>query len=105
MLIDEAIAGVGGEEMTNPEFRVLRGDILSEASADPDMVAEAYRAAIRGAEAAGLHMVELQARTRLVPLLRTLGEDDEIGQLTAVLAAIEGGDAELDVQDARQLLG
>ena len=105
VLIDEAIAGVGGDEMVNPEFRVLRGEILRAATADPAQVEEAYRAAIRGAQMAGLHMVELQARTRLVPLLRELGEDDEIDRLRAVQSSIRGGDEEPDVQDARRLLG
>lgn len=52
----------------------------------------------------GLNMVELQARTRLVPLLRGIGEDDEIDQLRAVHESIRGGDDEPDVQDARRLL-
>lgn len=103
-LIDGAIAGVGGEEMVNPEFRVLRGDILSAASADPPQIEEAYRTAIRGARMSGLQMVELQARTRLVPLLRGIGEDDEIDQLRAVHESIRGGDDEPDVQAARELL-
>lgn len=104
-LIDEAIAGIGGEEMLNPEFRVQRGDILSARSADPAEIEESYRAAIRGARMTGLNMVELQARTRLVPLLRQASRDDEIDELRAVLDSIHGGDEEPDVLAARKLLG
>ncbi len=105
-LVDEAIEKSGAQEPISPEFRVLRGDILQMfAEPDPAEVEGAYEAAIRGARAVGLGLVELQALTRIVALRRSTGlKPDRSGELRRAFDAFTGGFGEHDLLVAAALL-
>jgi predicted ATPase/class 3 adenylate cyclase len=106
-LIDEAISIGADDELIAPEFKTMRGDFLAM-SDDPDHDAaeEEYLTAISGSRAGGLHLLELQALTRLVGLRRKLGlSPDGTEELAAALAWFTDGDNEHDVIAARALLG
>jgi predicted ATPase len=107
VLIDEAIDIGGPEELDSPEFRVLRGDFLRMLP-EPDLsgAEAAYLAATRGAGAGGLHLIELQALTRLVGLRREVGHSpDGSADLAALYATFTEGLEERDLVMARQVLG
>ncbi|MEX0864033.1 MAG: adenylate/guanylate cyclase domain-containing protein [Acidimicrobiia bacterium] len=108
-LIDEAIALTeSGDRKANasPDFHVYRGDILG-LFPEPDNVAieKAYRTAMTMAREGGLRLLELQAATRLVILLRSLGRaTDASDELAAVYSTFPEGVQELDLIRAGQVL-
>ncbi len=107
VLIDEAIEIGGPEDNDAPEFRVFRGDFLRMLS-EPDRsgAEKAYLAAIQGANAGGLRLIELQALTRLVGLRREVGQSpDGAEELAALYATFTEGFDEHDLVMARQVLG
>ena len=77
-LIEEALSIGGPDDLTNPEFHVVRGDVL-RSFPDPDQEAAetSYLTAAQGARAGGFHLVELQALTRLVGLRRERGKSPD----------------------------
>ena len=92
--------------LTNPEFLVVRGDIL-RTFPDPDLEAaeQAYLIAALGAGAGGFHLVELQALTRLVGLHRETGKSpDGSEELQSLYATFTEGLEEHDLVAARDLL-
>jgi predicted ATPase/class 3 adenylate cyclase len=106
-LIEEAIGIVGPEDTTAAEFETNRGDLLRMLpEPEPDRAETAYRAAARIAGAGGLHLVELQALTRLVDLRREMGRaPDGSEELAAVYGGFTEGLDERDLVAARALLG
>ena len=106
-LIDEAIQYGDPEQVVSPEFRLLKGDSLRMLSPiDPDRVEEEYLAGIGGAGEGGLHLIELQGRTRLVGLRRELGRSpDGSEELAALYATFTEGLDEHDLVMAREVLG
>ena len=107
VLIEEAIGLGAPEEVVSPEFRVFKGDFL-RLLPEPDPVGAeaAYMAAIRGANAGGLHLIELQALTRLVGLRRERGQSpDGSVELAALYATFTEGLDEHDLVVTRQVLG
>jgi hypothetical protein len=73
---------------------------------DPDRVEEEYLAGIREAGEGGLHLVELQGRTRLVGLRRELGRSpDGSEELAALYATFTEGLDEHDLVMATEVLG
>lgn len=107
-LVDQAIDLVGGPSSgANPEFGIIRGDILA-ARREPARAdaAQAYRTAADSAGAVGLELTRLQALTRLVSLQRTGGTPgDATGELATVYGTFTDGLDELDLAIARDLLG
>jgi hypothetical protein len=102
-LIGEAIAIVG---LNDVEYRIVEGDLLRMLP-DPDheAVEQAYLSAARVAGAVGIHLVELQALTRLVALRRELGmSPDGTEELAAVYAGFTEGFEERDLVEARAVL-
>jgi predicted ATPase/class 3 adenylate cyclase len=107
VLIDEAIEVGAPAEVVSPEFRVLRGDILRMLP-EPDLEAaeEAYQAGMRGSRAGGLHLIELQAMTRLVGLRREMGRSpDGTDELASLYATFTEGFDEHDLVTTREVLG
>lgn len=106
-LVDEAIAAVGGNEADSPEFRILRGDVISMLP-DGD-VAEAeksYVAARRGAQIIAARLTELSALTRIVGLLRGQGRTpDGAQELLALYETFTEGFDEPELVAARAILG
>jgi len=105
-LIDEALTVGGPDDLTNPEFLIVRGDIL-RTFPDPDLEAaeQAYLIAALGAGAGGFHLVELQALTRLVGLHRETGESpDGSEELESLYATFTEGLEERDLVAAREML-
>ncbi|MEX1126663.1 MAG: AAA family ATPase, partial [Acidimicrobiia bacterium] len=105
-LIDEAIELGGHHEVVSPEFRVFKGDFL-RMKLQPDLAGaeQAYLSASRGARAGGLHLIELQAWTRLVGLRREMGHSpDGSEELAALYATFTEGFDEHDLIMARQVL-
>jgi predicted ATPase/class 3 adenylate cyclase len=105
-LIEEALDSGGPADLTNPEFHVVKGDILMSFP-DPDRsAAEAeYLAAAQGARLGGLHLIELQALTRLVGLRRELGASpDGSEELASLYATFTEGMDEHDLVAAREML-
>ena len=103
-LIEEAITT--GGDLANPEFLIVRGDILNSFP-DPDLEAaeQAYLIAALGAGAGGFHLVELQALTRLVGLHREAGKSpDGSEELKSLYATFTEGLEEHDLVAARDLL-
>ena len=105
-LIDEAIAFTEGNEAIYPEFRVVRGDlILMTQPRDAAAAEDSYRAAIRGATQIGARLIELQATTRLVELLRaTSATPDGSNRLRELYESFTGGLDEADLTAARATL-
>ena len=98
-LIDEALTIGGPDVLTNPEFLIVRGDIL-RTFPDPDLEAaeQAYLIAALGAGAGGFHLVELQALTRLVGLHRETGKSpDGSEELESLYATFTEGLEEQDL--------
>ena len=92
--------------MTNPEFHVVKGDVLRSFS-DPDRGAAetSYLTAAHGARMGGFHLVELQALTRLVALRREIGElPDSSDELANLYTTFTEGLDEYDLMAARELL-
>jgi predicted ATPase/class 3 adenylate cyclase len=106
-LVDEAIAGVGCDESDSPEFRILRGDYLSQLpERDPAAVEDSYRAAVRGARNIGARLTELHALTNLVNLLRSQNRpDDGVSELSSLYETFTEGFAEPELVAARTTLG
>jgi predicted ATPase/class 3 adenylate cyclase len=105
-LIDEAITAIDGVETGFPDFRTLRGDILTGMGRRKE-AEESYRTAIRGAGAAGLRLLELTARTHLVEFLRAAGIDyweDQADLARLYEMFTEGWDGP-ELVAARQTLG
>ena len=106
-LVDEAIAWVGHDEADSPEFRILRGDYISQLpGGDPAAAEEAYLAATRGARIIGARLTELRAATRLVNLLRSQGRSpDGTDELRNLYSTFTEGFDEPDLIEARAVLG
>lgn len=77
-IIDEAIGLGGAVGVIQPEFLILRGDFLTMLP-NPDLGAAeiCYRTAADNAAAGGVHLLGLQALTRLVGLRRQLNIDPD----------------------------
>ena len=106
-LIDEAIELGAPEEVVSPEFRIFKGDFL-RMLAEPDLTGaeEAYLAAIRGSKAGRLHLVELEALTRLVGLRRETGRSPDGGdELASLYNSFTEGFDEHHLIVAREMLG
>jgi predicted ATPase/class 3 adenylate cyclase len=104
-LIDEAIAIGGPGDLDAPEFRILKGDFLRMLS-EPELAESAYQSAVKGAAAIGLHLIELQALTRLVELRREMGRSrDGTDELATLYATFTEGFGERDLIAAKQVLG
>jgi predicted ATPase len=102
-LIDEAMVTEGGPA---PELLLARGDFLM-ALREPDRAqAEAvYREAIELARGRGVLLFELQARTRLVQLLRAMKRTpDGHQELAALYGTFTEGFDEPDLVAARELI-
>jgi predicted ATPase/class 3 adenylate cyclase len=106
-LIDEAIAVTGDGDMTIPELRICKGDVLMLLQVpDPDGAEAAYASAARGSEAGGLHLIELQARTGLVRARRASGgSPDGSKELEKLYASFTQGLEEHPLVMARETLG
>lgn len=105
-LIDEAIALGGANELATADFHIVRGDVLMLVP-QPDVAAvqSAYESAISGARVAGLRMIELQARTRLVAMRNGAGiTPDGSDDLRTLYDWFTEGFEERDLQMARGLL-
>ena len=102
-LVDAAIAAIGYDESDSPEFRILRGDYLSQLP-ERDLVAveDSYRAAMRGARNIGARLTELHAATNLVNLLRSQNRpDDGVSELRSLYETFTEGFAEPELVAAR----
>jgi predicted ATPase/class 3 adenylate cyclase len=107
VLIEEAIELGAPEEVIAPEFRVFKGDFLRMLP-EPDLAGaeEAYLTAIRGSRAGRLHLIELQALTRLVGLRQEMGRSpDGSDELASLYNSFTEGFDEHDLIMARQVLG
>ena len=106
VLIDEAITIGGSEDVNNPEFRIVKGDLLRLfPDPDHDSAERSYITAARGAGAGGLRLIELQALTRLVSLRReTAKTPDGSEELASIYAGFTGGFAERDLVSAQEML-
>ena len=105
-LIEEAITIGGPDILINPEFLIVKGDIL-RSFPDPDHEAteELYQIAAQASGAGGFHLVELQALTRLVRLRRETGKSpDGSEELASLFATFTEGLEEHDLVAARELL-
>jgi tetratricopeptide (TPR) repeat protein len=104
-LVNEAIEIGAPDELVSPDFRILRGDFIRMLP-EPDLAAAeaAYQAAIRGAKATNLHLIELHALTKLVALRREMGLPDGGGDLATLYATFTEGFDEIQLKVARQLL-
>ena len=105
-LVNEAIELGAPEELVSPDFRVAKGDFI-RLLPTPDLAAAeaAYEAAIRGAKAANLHLIELHALTRLVGLRREMGRSpDGSDELAALYATFTEGFGEDPMLAAREIL-
>ncbi len=106
-LIDEAIAFGGTDDMDQPDFHLLRGDILSYLP-NPDLAAveASYEAALRGTWATSARLTELSVRTRLVALRRAQGRSpDGTDELRSLYAWFTEGFDEPELVAARSILG
>jgi hypothetical protein len=105
-LANEAIELGAPEEIVSPDFRILKGDIIRMLpEPDPAAAEAAYQAAIRGAKAANLHLIELEALTKLVALRREMGITPDGGrELAALYGTFTEGLDEDHLKVARQLL-
>ena len=106
-LIDEAIAFVAGDDMDSPDFRMLRGDILSSLP-NPDLAAveASYESALPGCVATSARLTELSVWTRLVALRRAQGRSpDGSDELRSVYDTFTEGFGEPELAAARSVLG
>lgn len=97
-----ALRAVGEEE--DPDLLIVAGDVLSRwgklAEAEP-----VFHGAAQGGAAAGLKLIELRARTRLVEVRRSLGSNpDGSDELRDVYERFTQGFDEHDLVRARELL-
>ena len=98
-LIEEALSIGGPRDLTNPEFHIVKGDVL-RSFPDPDREAAetSYLTAAHGAGAGGFYLVELQALTRLVGLRRETGTTpDGSNELANLYATFTEGLDEYDL--------
>ena len=105
-LIEEAISMAGPDDLTNPEFLIIRGDVLSSfPEPDHEAAGKSYHIAAERAGAGGFHLVELQALTRLVGIRRETGmSPDGSGGLASLYATFTEGLDEHDLVAAREML-
>lgn len=105
-LIDEAIETGAPEGVVSPEFSMLKGDFLRMLpEPDVDAAEDAYLEASRTSRAGGLHLIELQALTRLVGLRREMGRSpDGSDELASLYATFTEGLDEHDLIMARGML-
>jgi hypothetical protein len=105
-LIEEALAIGGPEDLANPEFHIVKGDVLkSFPEPDQEAAENSYLTAAGGARAGGFHLVELQALTRLVGLRREMGRSpDGSDELANLYTSFTEGRDEYDLVAARDLL-
>jgi tetratricopeptide (TPR) repeat protein len=106
-LLGEAATAMGSEEAFPPEFWVFKGD-FSRMLVEPELEAaeDFYLKAIELSKALGLHLIELQASTRLVTLHREVGRaPDGSEELAALYATFTEGLDEHDLVVAGDLLG
>jgi predicted ATPase/class 3 adenylate cyclase len=106
-LIDEAIETGAPEGVASPEFSMLKGDFIRMLpEPDVDAAEDAYLEATRASRAGGLHLIELQALTRLVGLRREMGHSpDGSDELASLYDSFTEGFDEHDLIMARQVLG
>ncbi len=105
-IIDEAIGLGGAAGVVQPEFLILRGDFLTMLP-NPDLGAAEiyYRTAADNAAAGGVHLLGLQALTRLVGLRRELNlEPDGTEELAQCFDRFTSGFTEHDLVAAKALL-
>jgi hypothetical protein len=105
-LVNEAIELGAPEELISPDFRIFKGDFIRMLP-EPDLAAAdaAYQAAIRGAKATNLHLIELHALTRLVDLRREVGTSpDGTDELAALYSTFTEGFDEDHMVMAREIL-
>ncbi len=105
-IVDEAIEIGGRDAIVTPQFWVFRGDFLSMLP-EPnfDAAIANYQTAADGAKTGGLHLIRLQALTRLVALRRQLGHTpDGTDELATLHNSFTEGFDEHDVVTAAQLL-
>ena len=106
VLVDEAIEIGAPYETAPPDFLTFRGDFLLMLS-PPDIAGAetAYEEGIRAARTAGLHLLELQALTRLVGLRRKLDRlPDGSAELAELFSGFTEGFDEHDLIVARDVL-
>jgi predicted ATPase/class 3 adenylate cyclase len=107
MLINEAIRFGSSQEVVGPWFMMSKGDFIRMLP-EPDLVGaeDAYLAAIRVSNAGGLHLIELEALTRLVNLRREMGSTpDGSDELAALYETFTEGFDEHALVAAREMLG
>ena len=106
-LVAEAIALSGSGGRVPPEFNIGRGDLLSMLPSPDLRAAEmVFEQARTDAAGSGLHLLELQARTRLVRLRRSIGvEPDGAEELRVAYDWFTEGLDEHDLVAARMVLG
>jgi len=105
-LIDEALVVGGPSDLANPEFLIVKGDVL-KSFPDPDLEAadQSYLTAAQVAGAGGFYLVELQALTRLVGLRRSTGKSpDRSEELESLYDTFTDGLEEHDLVAAREVL-
>jgi predicted ATPase/class 3 adenylate cyclase len=103
----EAALGIGGpEDLTNPEFHIVKGDVLmSFPNPDTEAAEKEYLTAARGAGVGGFYLVKLQALTRLVGLRRGMSQSpDGSEELANLYNTFTEGLDEHDLVAARELL-
>ncbi|MGH8873481.1 MAG: adenylate/guanylate cyclase domain-containing protein [Acidimicrobiia bacterium] len=106
VLIDEAIRLGASEEVVSSQFRVFKGDFIRMLpEPDLDQAEENYLSAIRGSRAGRLHLIELEALTRLVGLRREMGcTPDGSDELASLYATFTEGLDEHSLVMAREVL-
>lgn len=106
-LIDEALQ-VGGELVEiQPDFAIIKGDLLRQlGDRDEAQIRAMYQQAADNAAAHQLHLATLRALTRLVTLNREAGtKPDGSEELATVFDRFTEGRDEADVAAARDVLG
>ncbi|MGC2239856.1 MAG: hypothetical protein WA726_03360, partial [Acidimicrobiia bacterium] len=105
-MIDEAVE-LGANQPISPPLLVTKGD-LHRMMATPELreAESAYQAAAQTARSGELHLIELQALTRLVTLHRETGTTpDGTEELAALYSSFTEGFDEYDLVKARAVLG
>ena len=109
--IDEAIAimGAGDGASLEPDFLIIKGDLLAAIAAgegrDASESESVYQRAFDRAARMKGRMAQLRAATRLCRLWRSKGDPDAARLLAPVYAEFTEGFAAPDLIEARELLG
>lgn len=106
-LVEEAIAVGGRLVEIQPEFGIMKADLLQQVGGyEADEMRSLYRLAATNAEAHQLHLGTLRALTRLVTLNRHTGvTPDASEELAVVYDTFTEGFDEIDMVAARDVLG